>query len=679
MTKELKTTTNTVKSKVRETGGERKLSVVSNKESVPKNIIPHPEVFIKGDMLYENQKDKNTGEVISRRVGRKLVISQTNRVLEDQTVSFDLEIYTKDGAILEEDVSRSILTNKEELFKTVIKGSDVNNANYVQYWKSLQNQDEMIKNSSMTHKELGWDIYNNQKIYKHDQVISLNSINSRYQGERDIGTKGTLEEYSQFIRDEIIGNTPLEAALVMGLGSVVTGYLDTVESHIFHIYGDSTTGKTTAGEAIVSLAGLPSLETNGLMMSFHSTPNSIVNRVKNLFGVPFLIDDSSVSNIQDFSTLIYQLAMGRDKDRLTKESKLMDASNWQTNIFTTGESSLLTDSNQNEGLKVRLSEFANVKWTNDSAHADRIKAKTQKYYGHGVKIVAEELLTQSDRNIDELLKYFEEHGKAYLKGNNKVNHLTDRKLKPYANIRLAIELFERRLNLGFDKFEIEKFLLHHMFNDERPMWKIAWEALESYIAKNLNRFNRQEVFKMGHKETFLDIEAKSFSGTIGKIEDKKVKTVRNKKTGEEQEIVEREISIIRDEFDQILRENKFNNPSSILKSWKKHDLIDAPEDRYSRKRQLTPGGSTVNVIVMKLEEPYAMSEDAKAEYHRRKKRDKSTKEMNRPKIADEKVQELKTKTIDFESVDSPEESTEVKAEGNLTEIIDSLEVPDLDV
>lgn len=241
MTKELKTTTNTVKSKVRETGGERKLSVVSNKESVPKNIIPHPEVFIKGDVLYENQKDKNTGEVISRRVGRKLVISQTNRVLEDQTVSFDLEIYTKDGVILEEDVSRSILTNKEELFKTVIKGSDVNNANYVQYWKSLQNQDEMIKNSSMTHKELGWDINNNQKIYKHDQVISLNSINSKYQGERDIGTKGTLEEYSQFIRDEIIGNIPLEAALAMGLGSVVTGYLDTAESHIFHIYGDSTT------------------------------------------------------------------------------------------------------------------------------------------------------------------------------------------------------------------------------------------------------------------------------------------------------------------------------------------------------------------------------------------------------------------------------------------------------
>lgn len=687
MAEEIKVDTKKVARKAKGAGGERNLSVVpQDRISDQKSIIPNPEVMIIGDILYLDQKDKENGEINRIRVGRKLVLTQTNKALEDNTVSFDLEIYTKDGVVIEEGISRSILTNKEELFKTVEKGSDVNNINYKIYWKSLENQDEMIKNSAMSHKDLGWDIYEGEKIYKHEDIVSIKKINSKYKGNRNIQTKGSLEEYLAFIKDEIIGNVALEGAVAMGLSAVVVGFLDAAISHLFHLWGDSTTGKTTAGQVIISVASEPNLEKENLMMSWHSTGNAIVSKIKDLYGIPFLIDDSSVSKITDFSTIAYQLTMGRDKDRLNKESELRETSNWRTNIFSTGENSLLANSNENEGLKVRVSEFGNVKWTTDSAHADRIKEKTQKYHGHGVKIVAEELLKLPEENIELLLKHFEDHGRAYLKRINKINHLTDRKLKAYANVRLAIELFEKRVKLGFNMLGIEEFLLDNMFSDERAMWQIALDKLMSHVESNTRRFNRDVLYDLDPRPVKLNLEAKSYNGLLGKIEDIRIRTEKDKKTKQDIRIVEREVSILYDEFNKILKDLGFTNPSSILKSFKENDIIDCPDDRHFRKRKISEGGGVVNVIVIRSEAPYQEIDEVRNEYHRRNKRDEEIKDSRRDKKTKEETQEIQEevnkmfnekKEVTDKKEDQEDNPEEASSKGNLEEILANLELPDI--
>lgn len=683
MTEELKETTKKVGSKVKETGGERNLSVVPrNKTSGEKLILPNPEVIINGDILYINEVNEKTGEVSMKKAGRKLVITQTNRALEDKTVSFDLEIYTKDGVVIEEGISRSILTNKEELFKTVEKGSDVNNNNYKIYWKSLANQDEMIRNSSMSHKNLGWDIYEGEKIYKHENIISKNPINSIYNGDLIIESKGSLAEYCKFLTDEVIGHTPLEAAIALGLSAVIVGGVDGYRTNIFNIFGNSTTGKTTTGELIISLASKPTVEENGLMTSWQATQNAIMGKVRHNNGLPVLIDDSSLSKIKDFGNIIYGLESGRDKERLNKESELRETATWNNTIISTGEASLLEGANENEGLKVRLYEFGGVVWTSSSDHSERIKKKVQEVYGHGVKVVAEDLLQLSDEEISSRLIAFEDSGREYLKKYKRINNLTDRMLRIYGSVMIGIDIFEKRVKLGFDLVAIEKFLLDNMFKDQRLMWEIALERLKGYVEKNIKRFGRDVIYDLGRQEVKIDMEAKSYSDLLGRIKDKKIRTEKDRETKEERKIIEREIAILEDEFYRIMKELGFTNPKGILKNFKENDILNAEKDRYTRERKVSEHGNPVKVVVIKIEAEYSEMQEAKDEYHRRYKRDEDIKDSTREKKTKEETQRVLDEVDKhFEEADKEdqeiEDLEEAKTEGNLGEIVANLEFPDI--
>lgn len=599
-------------------------------------FVPHPEVIIKGDILYVEKVDKQTNSVSRTRVGRKLEIISENKFLEDETISYDLKIYTKAGVVIEKDVSRSILTSKEELLETVRKGSDVDKDNYKIYSKSLKNQEESLK-AKLNHKGMGWDRHQGEKIYKHKEVISNKKINSTYQGECLIQTKGTLEEYKEFLKEEVIGHTPLEAAIALGLSSVVVGYLDNYKSNIFNIYGNSTTGKTTVGELIISLASKPTMDDDGLMMSWNTTQNALIGKIRDKNGVPMLIDDSSVSKTKDFTSPIYQLESGKDKERMNKEGNLRETRTWQTTLISTGESSLLENSNENEGLKVRLQEFADIVWTESSDHSNRIKDKVQKVRGHGVQVVAKKLLEISAEQISKLLENFEIIGRDYLTRQNKVNSLTDRILKTYATVRLAIEMFESEVSLGFNMDEIEKFLLDQMFKEEKPMWQIALGKLLGHIEGNINKFNREVIYD-GFPGT-LSIATKGYSELLGKISDVKLIKRKNKETGKEERIVQREITILKDSFDEIIKELGFTNPGGILKSLKNNNILNAEEDRYTRTRKISDKGNAVRVVVIRTEVEYEETEEMKERYYKIKEWEKENKRSFRRENKTEVISE----------------------------------------
>ena len=640
-------------------------------------FVPYPEVVIKGDILYVDKTEKQTNKVIRKRVGRKLEIISENKFLEDETISYDLKIYTKAGVIIEKDVSRSILTSKEELLETVNKGSDVDNDNYKTYSKSLKNQEEALK-AKLNHKGVGWDIYQGERIYKHKDITSNKKIESIYHGECLIETKGTLEEYKEFLEEEVIGHTPLEAAIALGLSSVVVGYLDNYKSNIFNIYGNSTTGKTTVGELIVSLASKPTMDADGLMMSWNTTQNALIGKIRDKNGIPMLIDDSSVSKIKDFTSLIYQLESGKDKERMNKEGDLRETRTWQTTMISTGESSLLENSNENEGLKVRLQEFADVVWTQSSDHSNRIKHKVQKVYGHGVKVVAKKLLEMSDEQIDELLENFEIIGRDYLTIQNKVNNLTDRILKIYATVRLAIEMFEQELELDFDMHKIERFLLHHMFMEQRQMWEIALERLLGYVESNINRFNRAVIYD--RLSVTLEIEAKAYNEVLGKISDIEIITKVDETTGEEKRVVQREIAILEDEFYKILKDFGFTNPKGILKSLKNKDLLNTEIDRYTRTRKISDKGNQVKVVVIKTEVEYEETDDMRhAHYKKQKEEKEKKKEIIIPRIKKEadKVNSIVDELLEIDKDDNESTSRNINSKDIKTKLTESYDIDEL--
>lgn len=624
-----------------------KKHILPKKLVSPKIIIPHPDLIIDGNYLYKAKRDKDkkilrdkNGEIEKEKIGRKILIDKVNKSLETGKIDYDLEIYTTDGNIAKlENLDRSLLVEKDVLLETVSYGSDVKLYNVWNYINSIENQ-ELMKEKEYYHKQIGWHKFQGEKIYKHQNVISKNkSLKSTYKGEKTIETKGTLENWCEFIKEEVIGHTPLEAAIAMGLSAVVVGYLDNKNTNIFHIYGDSTTGKTTAGELIVGLGTKPTMQEDGLMYSWNATINALIGRLRDNNGLPVLIDDCSVSRIKDFSTLIYQMEMGKDKDRMNKEGEMKETQTWNTTIISTGEKSLIDNSNQNDGIRVRLIEIGDVKWTKSAEHSDKIKQGARENYGHGTLVVAEELLKIGDEILKEELLKYKEKAKDKLEKDNKCNNFTDRILDTYSTVMVGISILENNLKLGFHIDEISKFLLKHLVKDNRTLADRAYDYILEYVEGNNTKFNRKVYLESFRTHTF--IEAKNNYKTLGIIEDIDVVNKKDKETGKKEKIVEKEIVILENEFSKILKEGGFNNPKGILKEFKEKGLLNCESDRYTRKRKITEGGNVVRVIVIKVKTPYVENEEIKNEYYKRERERKKAKANKETKKIDpEKIEEI---------------------------------------
>ena len=96
-----------------------------------------------------------------------------------------------------------------------------------------------------------------------------------------------------------------------------------LDSLIIHLASDSTTGKSTILKTVASLFGNPDARENSLFGTFNATSNSLLSKLTGLNGIPYALDEISMSNMSNFTSFIYSAVNGVEKERLTKESKLM--------------------------------------------------------------------------------------------------------------------------------------------------------------------------------------------------------------------------------------------------------------------------------------------------------------------------------------------------------------------
>lgn len=148
----------------------------------------------------------------------------------------------------------------------------------------------------------------------------------------DVTPAGCLEDWVEMVKEEVIGHTPLEFILACGFSSAIVGYLYQkdypVDTLMINLTGDATTGKTTAGMLAVSIFGAPTKKQKGLFTSWNGTSNAILQSLVGNYGVPYLIDELSMSNEGDFSSFLYAIADGRNKKRLNKELSFQNSGSW---------------------------------------------------------------------------------------------------------------------------------------------------------------------------------------------------------------------------------------------------------------------------------------------------------------------------------------------------------------
>ena len=537
--------------------------------------------------LYVQDTDMETGTKTKSKLSQLVWIDKVYRTLDNGTVLLEILFYSR-GQYHRVTTTREIFNEKNIMLLTE-KGADVRGDNYKRIVAFLQQQEQTIQQTHYLHTALGWKQTGDELVYYHYHSLSgksieessgsirdtrVNEVASIYSGPLAIQPTGQFEVWKDTIHQHVLGRPALEFALVYGFTSVVNALLSKylpLEVLLVHIYGDSSTGKTTASRLAISSFGKPSAD--GLLKNWNATFNALMKVIAHNHGLPIVLDESSTKTNSDFTSVIYQLAEGRDKNRLNSDIELREQEKWSGAFLSTGEHRLTEKSNQNSGLLVRLPEFGNIAWTDSAAHAEAIKNALENNYGHAGPQFVQHVIDTFEG--EAWRRQLEEWKERVVEAMTIKDGFSERIAEKYAVMMLTGEV----MNACFDfDIQLDSLLDFIIENDQE---NIGTRSLES---KSLD-YLQQKIVEHQAKFNFGD---RGFSGTAcyGALKKK-------------QDYLE--VSVVKTILDTWLSEGGFSSNQVVLKGLKKEGILDNEAGKNTRQRKLVgeegkPAKQTVYVL-----------------------------------------------------------------------------------
>lgn len=499
-------------------------------------------------------------------ISRPIYISKIHRKLESGELFWTVRFQCNDGW-QEDTISRMDATERD--FSVLLrKGADVTTWKTKRIINYLVESEKQVK-FDFQHSHIGWNTYENINYYSHNSLVSgASKIKSEYIGELNLSKCGSFNNWLKIIKNHVVGHTELELALCVGFSAVLVGYINRVlnlhiDSLIFHLSGNSTTGKTSAATVAVSGFGDPKEGARSLIQSFNGTDNALTNLMANNNGVPIVCDETSLSIMgnQKLVNVLYTWAKNISKSRLDKNSVPKPRSEWATTIITTGEGSLLDQINQNEGIRVRLFEFKNIQWTKSAAHSNALVKGLSKNYGHGVEPFVQTVLSYLPKEIQirwdtetEVMEKALPHSKFY----NRIG-------KKFALIIMTAQLLNQAFDLKLDIDGIRTLLIQQetVSIEEREIGPKALELIREWLLMNQKHFyiNKNDV-----------VDTQTIWGRMNIDKSKQVT----------------EVFILPSVFNQMLEEKGFTDRSVVLRELDSLNVLikekDANQNKYSIRR-----------------------------------------------------------------------------------------------
>lgn len=304
----------------------------------------------------------------------------------------------------------------------------------------------------------------------------------------------------------------LQLALALGLmGPLVKpigeAYPD-VKTLFFSIVGGSSSGKTTMATLALSCAGQPTAgKTGTLGRSWSMTANALTAGLKDNFGIPVLYDELSRfrGGAKSLNDTIYNLAEATEKSRLTRDATLKDTASWLTVLLSTGEFGILDGSSNlvssNDGLRVRVIEFAGVDWTGSAELSEFIKVTCAHNFGW----VLPEFVTHLLPIYGQLPKRLEpwiDKALQYMPNTQYTNRLSVK----YAMIGLTLELANATWGLSIDAEKVLEFAI----NASKSGW-VANLGIRIY-------YGLIDYLKVHQRELVLPKHQGSYTNVIGQVD-----------------------------------------------------------------------------------------------------------------------------------------------------------------
>lgn len=442
------------------------------------------------------------------------------------------------------------------------------------------------------YKDVGLTKFNDQLVFQGAELVAKNNNNlgsliadSRY----DLKPRGNLKSWIEMFKNHIQGTDKLELTVALGVSGVVFRYLfdqgiDLINP-IVHYSGDSSTGKTTAAQLALSVAGNPA-KNKGMYHSWNNTDNAFFSIIKGNYGVPLLFDEVSSYRGRNISQLVYQLADGNPRGRADKDGNLRKQADAATIIFSTGETNVTEHktNSRNTGVGVRILEFEGAV-TKSAYQSQEIKKTITHNYGQILPLIAKELI---DSEPSDIVEIFDDHYKKLSSKLKNSSSVVERITNFYAAILTSVTAFNEtmksvsELNLNnIDLINVENIqaLLvkyEQSSSQSRDIAEEVYEALLQYLIQN------QHKISSGRHEYGRTRE------TIGHYEPtENVFRYKNSSEG----IKRFNIKLLKTEFDQFIHSHQFEGTKKIQSALSdKGYIINKDDTRIAEQETVTTDG-----------------------------------------------------------------------------------------
>lgn len=254
----------------------------------------------------------------------------------------------------------------------------------------------------------------------------------------DYSESGTLEEWQDNVARLAVGNDLLVLALCIAFTSPLLAPLqsamsdadDDVEPGGVHLYGTSSTGKSTAAVVAASAWGGRSV-----LKQWKSTDNGMEGMAERANGTGLFLDEMTAIDARKLNDIIYMLGNMFGKTRMSSDTALRTTKTFVLAFLSSGEHSLATQvasvgGKVMPGVEARMPSipadvgagmglFSNLHGETDPARfSSQLKKAARKYHGtasrHFLRHLVEELKRE---NFDEFCMKFNKYVREFVEKN----------------------------------------------------------------------------------------------------------------------------------------------------------------------------------------------------------------------------------------------------------------------
>ena len=357
--------------------------------------------------------EKIAGESMTTICRRPVIISSKFFDVEEKNYKLTLAYMTTAGKWKKLPATEAAsIFDKNKLIVLSNKGlpvTSVNALNLVDYLDAFHALNENNLPLTYTVPRCGWYHFNGTDFFIDprkqcsvtDESENFNVVvDSQSQFAKTLGQLGSLEQWKKAYL--LAKKSPVARIMVAAAVAPILLKILGERNFLLHIVAPTRAGKTTA-----LYLGASAVGSEKMIRSFDATKNGLAGAAADVSDYAFLIDEKQVADNrlkEQFDNLVYALANGIGRTKLSKDSTLKKLQDWRTIAIMTGETLLLSD-NVTGGANTRLLSIKVSKEILSPDDCKIIRDIIKENYGHAFPLVIGKVL---EFGFDNLRKWYKD-------------------------------------------------------------------------------------------------------------------------------------------------------------------------------------------------------------------------------------------------------------------------------